>query len=82
MFLQLVDSLCYYFIADDHWWWFIDEPGFVEASCWKRRMDLLGWFLVDVSEMLKEGLLGLYRTEAYRDYGRPYIGKWQEEVGA
>lgn len=83
LFLQLVDSLCYHFVADEHWRWFDDgyDPGYVADGCWKRIVEGLGGFPDEVSERLRVGLGELCGTEAYRQYGYPGIGRWKEEVG-
>lgn len=79
LFLQLVDSLCYHFVADEHWCWFDDcyDPGYMADGCWKRIKECLGWFPEEVVERLKEGFGELCKTEAYRGYGYPSVGEWQ-----
>lgn len=83
LFLQLVDSLCYHFVSDEHWRWFDDcyEPGYVADGCWKRIVNCLRWFPEEVIERLKVGLGEQCGTEANREYGYPGIGKWMEMVG-
>ena len=82
LFLHLHDSLCYHFVADEHWRWFDDcyDPGLVVNGCWKRIRECLGWFLEEDVEMLRVGLGELSETEAYREYGYPGIGKWKVGV--
>ena len=82
LFLQLVDSLCYHFVADEHWRWFDDcyDPGYVAGGCWKRIVESLGWFPEEVIERLKRGLGELCGTEAYREYGYSSLGMWLEKV--
>ena len=83
LFLQLVDSLCYHFVADEHWRWFDDcyDPGYVAEGCWKRIRECLGWLPQEVIERLRVGIGELCGTEAYREYGYPGVRMWEEEVG-
>ena len=83
LFLQLVDSLCYHFIADEHWRWFDDcyDPGLVADGCWKRIVEGLGGFPEETVERLRVGLGELCGTEAYREYGYPGIGRRLADVG-
>lgn len=78
LFLQLVDSLCYHFVADEHWRWFDDcyDPGYVVDGCRKRIVECLGWFPEEIVKRLREGLCELCGTEACREYGYPGIGRW------
>ena len=84
LFLQLLDSLCYHFVADEHWRWFDDcyDPGYVADGCWKRIVECVGGFPKEVIERLRVGLGELCATEACREYGYPGIGRWIEEAGS
>ena len=83
LFLQLVDSLCYHFVSDEHWRWFDDcyDPGYVAEGCWKSIRECLGWFPQEVIERLRVGIGELCGTEAYREYGYPGIGRWMKGAG-
>ena len=37
LFLQLVDTMCEHFVADEHWCWFDDfySPGYEADRCWE-----------------------------------------------
>ena len=40
LFFRLIDSLCYNFVADEHWCWFDDDcydPGYVADGCLEPR---------------------------------------------
>ena len=48
LFLQLVDTMCEHFVADEHWCWFDDfySPGYEADRCWEMlrggRMRITG----------------------------------------
>jgi len=78
MFLQLVDSICYHFVADKHWCWFDDDyaPGHGTDHCWRMILERLDRFPDDLFNELKDGLIILLDTEAYQGYCYPSIGRW------
>lgn len=82
LFHQLVDSLCYHFMSDEHWRWFDDcyDPGYVADGCWKRIRECLRFFPQEVIDRLRVSLGELCGTEASREYGYPGIGRWMEVI--
>ena len=84
LFLQLVDTMCEHFVADEHWCWFDDfySPGYEADRCWEMLRGRLGRMSEEVLDRLEEGLMDLAGTEAYEDYGMPRIGKWLAEIKA
>lgn len=48
---------------------------------WKIIVECLGWFLEEVVERLRVGLSEFCRTEAYREYGYPGVGRWLTVAG-
>lgn len=82
MFLRLVDSMCYHFVADEHWCWFDDmyDPGYALDLCWGGIRDNLVEFPDALRIELEKGLVALSETEAYSRYGYPDIGRWLEEM--
>ena len=84
LFLQLVDTMCEHFVADEHWCWFDDSywPGDDADRCWEMLRGRLGRMSEEVFDRLEEGLMDLAGTEAYEDYGMPRIEKWLAEIKA
>ena len=84
LFLQMVDTLCEHFVADEHCRWFDDSywPGDDADRCWEMLRGRLERMSEEVFDRLEEGLMDLAGTEAYEDYGMPRIGKWLAEIKA
>ncbi len=84
LFLQMVDTMCEHFVADEHWCWFDDLywPGDDADRCWEMLRLRLRRMSEEVFDRLEEGLMDLAGTEAYVDYGLPRIGKWLSEIKA
>ena len=82
MFLQLVDSMCYHFVADEHWNYFDDlfSPEYDADRCWKQIRRHLDKFPEALFDELEEGLIDLSGTEAFQDYCCPRIGGWLREM--
>ena len=82
MFLQLLDSMCYHFVADEHWNYFDDlySPEYDADRCWKQIRGHLDKFPQALFDELEEGLIDLSGTEAFQDYCCPGIGGWLREM--
>ena len=82
IFLQLVDSMCYHFVADEHWNYFDDlySPAYGADWCWKQIRGYLDKFPEELFDELEEGLIALSETEAFQDYCCPGIGGWLREM--
>ena len=82
MFLQLVDSMCYHFVADEHWNSFDDfyAPEYDVDRCWKQIRGCLEKFPETLFDDLEEGLIDLSETEAFQDYCCPGIGGWLRDM--
>lgn len=82
LFLQLVDSMCYHFVADEHWNYFDDlySPEYDADWCWKQIRGNLDKFPEALLDELEEGLIDLSVTEAFQDYCCPRIGGWLREM--
>lgn len=67
LFLELVDTLCEHFVADEHWCWFDDSywPGDDADRCWEMLRDRLQRMSEEVFDRLEEGLMDSAGTEAY-----------------
>ena len=78
MFLQLIDSMCYHFVADEHWNYFDDfySPAYDTDRCWKQIRGCLDMFPEALFDELEEGLIDLSETEASQEYYTPGIGGW------
>ena len=57
-FLQMVDTMCEHFVADEHWCWFDDLywPGDDADRCWEMLRLRLRRMSEEVFGRLKEGL--------------------------
>ena len=82
LFLQLVDSMCYHFVADEHWNYFDDfySPAYDADRCWKQIRGYLDKFPEALFEKLEEGLIDLSETEAFQEYCTPGIGGWLKDM--
>ena len=82
LFLQLVDSMCYHFVADEHWNYFDDlySPEYDADRCWKQIRGHLDKFPEALFDELEEGLINLSETEAFQDYCCPGIGEWLKDM--
>ena len=82
MFLQLVDSMCYHFVADEHWNCFDDlySPEYDADRCWAQIRGHLDKFPEALFDELEEGLIDLSVTEAFQDYCCPGIGGWLRDM--
>ena len=82
MFLQLVDSMCYHFVADEHWNYFDDlyTPGYDADRCWRQIRGYLDKFPDALFDELEEVLIDLSETEAFQDYCCPGIGGWLRDM--
>lgn len=67
LFLQLVDSMCYHFVADEHRNFFGDlySPEYDADRCWKQTRGHLEKFPDALFDELEEGLIDLSETEAF-----------------
>lgn len=82
LFLQLVDSICYHFVADEHWNYFDDfySPAYDVDRCWKQILGCLDKFPEALFDELEEGLIDLSETAAFQDYCCPGIGGWLRDM--
>ena len=82
MFLQLVDAMCYRFVADEHWNYFDDfySPAYDADRCWKQIRSYLDKFPEALFDELEEGLIDLSETEAFQGYCTPGIGGWLRDM--
>lgn len=82
MFLQLVDSMCYHFVADEHWNNFDDfySPAYGADRCWKQIRGNLDKFPETLFDELEEGLIDLSEPEAFQNYCCPWIGRWLKDM--
>ncbi len=82
IFLQMVDSMCYHFVADEHWNYFDDSysPAYDADRCWKHIRGYLEKFPEALFDELEEGLIDLSETEAFQDYCCPGIGGWLRDM--
>ena len=82
LFLQLVDSMCSHFVADEHWNYFDDfySPEYGADRCWKQVRGCLDKFPEELFDELEEGLIDLSETEAFQDYCCPRIGGWLKDM--
>lgn len=82
LFLQLVDSMCYHFVADEHWTWFDDmyDPGYSAGYIWERIREELVRFPEDVVQRLRKELMELSGTEACQNFCIPPIDRWLEDL--
>ena len=84
LYLQMVDTMCEHFVADEHWCWFDDfySPGYEADRCWEMMRGRIGRMSEEVVERLETGLMDLAGTEAVVNYGVPRVGKWLGEIKA
>lgn len=57
IFLQLVDSMCYHFVAEEHWNYFDDfySPAYGADRCWKQIRGNLDKFPATLSMNWRRG---------------------------
>ena len=80
--LQLVGSMCYHFVADEHWNYFDDLYSLEYDAdwCWKLIRGHLDKFPETLFDELEEGLIDLSETESFRDYCCPGISGWLRDM--
>lgn len=81
--LEVLESLTYHFVEDEHYDYFDDmySPDYVCQDMMKAVVDAIksGNFLDTELQRLKEGLENLKHTEAYEDYGVPFaLDVWKK----
>ena len=76
MLLEVLESLAYHFVEDEHYDYFDDmySPDYVCQDMMKAVIDVIkrGNFPDGELQRLKDGLEKLKHTEAYEDYGVPF----------
>lgn len=74
--LEVLESLAYHFVEDEHYTYFDDlyAPDYVCDEMMKAVISAVqsGNFPAEELQQLKNGLEKLKLTEAYKDYGAPY----------
>ena len=82
IFLQLVDSMCYHFVAEEHWYYFDDfySPAYGADRCWKQIRGNLDKFPETLFDELEEGLIDLSETEAFQNYCCSWIDGWLKDM--
>lgn len=74
--LEVLESLAYHFVEDEHYTYFDDmySPDYVCEEMMKAVISAIKSGRLPEKELkrLKEGLEKLKQTEAYKDYGAPY----------
>ena len=81
--LEVLESLTYHFVEDEHYNYFDDmySPDYVCQDMMEAIVDSIkgGNFPDEEMRRLKEGLEELEHTEAYEDYGTPYaLNVWEK----
>lgn len=81
--LEVLESLTYHFVEDEHYDYFDDmySPDYVCQDMMKAIIDAIKNGKLPDAELLrlKEGLEKLKHTEAYEDYGVPFaLGVWEK----
>ena len=81
--LEVLESLTYYFVEDEHYNYFDDmySPDYVCQDMMETVIDAIknGNFPDAELQRLKDGLEKLKHTEAYEDYGVPYaLDVWEK----
>ena len=81
--LEVLESLAYHFVEDEHYTYFDDmyAPDYVCDDMMKAIIDAIknGKLPEEELQRLREGLEKLKQTEAYRDFGAPYaLYVWEE----
>ncbi len=75
--LEVLESLTYHFVEDEHYNYFDDmySPDYVCQDMMETVIDAIknGNFPDAELQRLKDGLEKLKHTEAYEDYGVPYV---------
>ncbi len=75
--LEVLESLTYHFVEDEHYNYFDDmySPDYVCQDMMEAIINGIknGNFPVAELQRLKDGLEKLKHTEAYEDYGVPYV---------
>ena len=84
MFRQLTDSLCYHFVADEHWCYYDDmyHPTYNMDADWDMLREYLMQFPDELFDELEESLIDLSQTEACQGYGCPAIENWLDDMKA
>lgn len=74
--LEVLESLAYHFVEDEHYTYFDDmySPDYVCEEMMKAIIDAIksGNFPAEELQRLRDGFEKLKRSEAYNDYGAPY----------
>lgn len=81
--LEVLESLTYHFVEDEHYNYFDDmySPDYVCQDMMKTIIDAIknGNFPMEELQRLRNGLEKLAQTEAYEDYGVPYaLNIWEK----
>lgn len=81
--LEILESLAYHFVEDEHYDYFDDlySPDYVCQDMMEAVIGAIksGDFPDEERKRLEEGLERLRRTEAYEDYGVPYaVSVWRK----
>ena len=75
--LEILESLTYHFVEDEHYNYFDDmySPDYVCQDMMETVINAIkcGNFSAEELKRLKEGLEKLKHTEAYEDYGVPFV---------
>ena len=81
--LQVLESLTYHFVEDEHYDYFDDmySPDYACQDMMKAIIDAIksGDFADKELQRLKKGLEKLMLTEAYENYGSPFALDWWEK---
>ena len=81
--LEVLESLSYHFVQDEHYDYFDDmySPDYVCLDMMKAMIDAIrsGHFPTEEAQRLKDGMEKLKHMEAYEGYGAPFaIGEWEK----
>ena len=81
--LEVLESLTYHFVEDEHYKYFDDmySPDYVCQDIMEAIIDAIksGNFPTAELQRLKEEMKKLKHTEAYEDYGAPYVlNMWEK----